>query len=212
MMNQPLDVSLSLLQATLILSVSYVMIRLWKEAPLAFFPCILGNIYFMAMNFSLVPFTYTGNIPFLLLLLGFFIRSPFLLWLTRGLALAFLLLKWLIPNTSNLFCILPSVVITCYLLIHLLREPLYKDDIAFGKSLMLAGTLFWLLATGMLLILLSSDDLLYSTDARRIALITHIIWQFMMLTGLYKFKKGKQEKMQYEKRVWKEEPESFRFL
>lgn len=212
MMNQPLDLSLFLLQASLLLSVLYIMVRLWKDAPAAFIAGIGGNIYLMAMSLSLVPFTYTGSIPFLLLLLCFLIRSPFLVWMTRGLALAILLLQWLMPNLSGLFFLLPSAIITGYLLIRLLREPLYEDDIAFGKSLVLAGTLFWLLATGMLLILLSSDDLLYSTDARRIAIVTQIIWQVMILTGLYKFRKGKQEKIRYEKRVWKEEPESFRFL
>lgn len=212
MMNQPLDLFLSLLQASLLLSVSYVMIRLWKDAPVAFIAGIGGNLYLMAMSLSLVPFTYTGIIPLLLLLLCFLIRSPFLLWLTRGLALAILLVHLFMPDVSGLISILPSAIITGYLLIRLLREPLYEDDIAFGKSLLLAGTLFWLLATGMLLILLSSDDLLYSTDARRITIVTHLIWQVMILTGLYKFKKGKQEKIRYEKRVWKEEPESFRFL
>ena len=212
MMNQPLDLSLFLLQASLLLSVLYIMVRLWKDAPAAFIAGIGGNIYLMAMSLSLVPFTYTGSIPFLLLLLCFLIRSPFLVWMTRGLALAILLLQWLMPNLSGLFFLLPSAIITGYLLIRFLREPLYEDDIAFGKSLLLAGTLFWLLATAILLILLSSDDLLYSTDARRIAIITQIIWQVMILTGLYKFRKGKQEKIRYEKRVWKEEPESFRFL
>jgi hypothetical protein len=212
MMNQPLDLLISLLQASLLLSVSYFMLRLWKEAPVAFFAGISGNVYFMAMTLSWLPFSYTATIPFLLLLLCFLIRSPFLVWLTRGLALATLLLQWLMPTITGLFFLLPAVVISGYLLIRLLREPLYQDDIAFGKSLLLAGSLFWLLTTGMLLILLSSDDLLYSTDARRIAIATHLIWQAMLLTGLYKFRKGKQEKTRYEKRVWKEEPESFRFL
>jgi len=212
MINQPIDLFLSLLLAALTMSVSLLLIRLWKEARFAFSAGIGLNLYLLAMTYSLVPFSYTSSIPLLLLFLCFLIRSPFLIWVTRSFAAAILLINGLLPNATNLFPVVISTVIITYLLIRLLKEPMYQDDTAFGKSLMLAGTLFHQLVIGMLLIMLSSDDLLYSTDARRIAIVTHLIWQVMILTGLYKFRKGKQEKIQYEKRIWKEEPESFRFL